>query len=146
MSCMNHNHNNETANKNVCIAIEKGKTESNTGHISLEIDELQVKGVVLKGLHANLHTEFTDTYNKVQCDTGMELVRALLNQFGDALVDSINANTENTRARKAYYEAEVKTEEERAKREKAETAYYEAKEKEVEARMKQYENAGTKAE
>ncbi len=136
---MNNNGKNFDRNNN--LNLNMPKRESNTGCAEICIEEFSYKGIALKGLRAHAHVEFTDEKVRVETDACMKLFSQLIGTFGDSLIDMMNANTENIRARKAVIEQKIKTETERTAREEAEKKYYEAKCSEVEREAKvKFEN------
>ena len=115
-------HNNNDKNNCTCTNLNVAVPEQNinTGHLEIEVGELCWNGITLKGLHAVAHADFTDERVRVEADMAMKLVNQLLATFGDSLVDLLKAESEVTRSRKAFYEAQAKAEESRASKYDAE--------------------------
>lgn len=121
--------NNKNDRHNAALNINMPKKEINTGCAEICIEEFSYKGVTLKGLHAHAHAEFTDEKVRVETDAAMKLFGNLLGEFGPSIVKLIEAETENTAVRKAWYEAQTKECEARTKECEARAAKYEAEAK-----------------
>ena len=114
------NNKNIDRHNNASLNINMPKKEINTGCAEFHIEEFSYKGIALKGLRAHAHAEFTDEKVRVEADAAMKLIGNLLGEFGPSLVKLMEAESENTKARHAWYEAQAKAEEARAAKYEAE--------------------------
>ena len=112
--------NNKNNDRRAALNINMPKKETNTGCAEISIEEFSYKGVTLKGLHAHAHAEFTDENVRVETDACMKLFGQLLGEFAPSIVKLIDAETENTKARREYYAAQTKEAEARAAKYEAE--------------------------
>ena len=84
------------------------ETNTSNAQLGIRIGELSYAGVTLKNVEAHASSVVTDENVKVQCDTVMKFLGQLVAKFGDSVNDLIRAEVENTKARKKFYEAQIR--------------------------------------
>lgn len=115
-----NNNKNLDRHMNGNLNVNLPKCEINTAHAEFCIEEFSYKGITLKGFRAHANASFTDEKVRVETDACMKLFGQLLGEFAPSIIKLIEAETENTTVRKAWYEAQTKEAEARTKKYEAE--------------------------
>ena len=110
--------NNET---NVTVA-----TSSNFGKLSIAINKIAVKGVVIEGFSANANIGYTDDGLRAELDASMQaLLNFIAPAFDKVYEDIRETEKKNQERRDREAEARIKVEAEQTKYYTEQTKYYE---------------------